>query len=103
MKAGQIDAVLCLASLAGYPNRMRNWRWLLAPLAFLVAISVWLVPMMLATSGIVDPDVLAYRDNILLKQAITRYADSWGHIKPPWYLVTNTIPWLWLPVSLLLP
>lgn len=81
----------------------RDWRWSLAPIAFLVAVGIWLVPMLLAAADVTNPDLIAYRDNILLKQTVTRYTDSWGHIKPPWYLFTNAIPWLWMPVSLLLP
>lgn len=78
-------------------------RWLLLPAAFLLAIAVWLVPMLLVTTGSGDPELLQYRDNILLKQTVTRYAEPWGHLKPPWYLWTNAVPWLWLPLTLLLP
>jgi 4-amino-4-deoxy-L-arabinose transferase-like glycosyltransferase len=78
-------------------------RWLLLPAAFFLAISLWLVPMLLVTTGSGDPELLQYRDNILLKQTVTRYADPWGHIKPPWYLWTHAMPWLWLPFTLLLP
>lgn len=78
-----------------------NWRWLWAPALMLLAIAAWLVPMLLATSGD-DPARLAYRDNILFHQTVTRYANSWGHIKPPWYLWTNAL-WLWLPATALLP
>ena len=78
-------------------------KWLYAPLAFLGAISIWLVPMLLSTTAAAAADLIQYRDDILLKQTITRYAEAWGHIKPPWYLFTNAIPWLWIPVSLLLP
>lgn len=78
-------------------------RWLLAPAAFLCAIALWLVPMLIATSASADPDLLAYRDNILLRQTVTRYADPWGHLKPLWYLFTNAVPWLWLPLTFLLP
>lgn len=80
----------------------RDWRWLLGPGLALVAVAAWLVPMLLATSGD-DPARLAYRDNILFHQTVTRYANSWGHIKPPWYLWTHAVPWLWLPATALLP
>ena len=93
--------------------RVRGWplpaygdgrgRWLLAPALFLLVIGLWLVPMLLATTGSGDPELLQYRDNILLKQTVTRYADAWGHIKPPWYLLTNAVAWLWLPITVLLP
>ena len=93
--------------------RVRGWplpaygsgqgRWLLVPALFLLVIGLWLVPMLLATTGSGDPELLQYRDNILLKQTVTRYADAWGHIKPPWYLLTSAVPWLWLPITVLLP
>ncbi|HLU04922.1 MAG TPA: glycosyltransferase family 39 protein, partial [Woeseiaceae bacterium] len=78
-------------------------RWLLLPAAFFLAIALWLVPMLLVTTGSGDPELLQYRDNILFRQTVTRYADAWGHIKPPWYLWTNALPWLWLPFTLLFP
>jgi len=84
-----------------YRSSARDWRWLLAPVAFLLPILAWLVPMLIAAG--IDPHVAAYRDEILFHQTITRYAESWGHIKPPWYLLTNAVPWLWLPASFLLP
>jgi 4-amino-4-deoxy-L-arabinose transferase-like glycosyltransferase len=102
-----------LALLPWLYARVRGWplprpapgrgRWLLLPSAFLLAIGAWLLPMLIVTSGSGDPDLFQYRDNILLKQTVTRYADAWGHIKPPWYLLTNAVSWLWLPLTLLLP
>lgn len=94
-----------LAARRGWPVLSSSWRdprWLLAPAATLLVVAAWLVPMLLATSG-GAPDLVAYRDNILFNQTVTRYTVSLGHVKPPWYLFTNAIPWLWLPVSLLLP
>lgn len=91
----------------GWPGVARpapaGFRWLLAPAATLIVVSLWLVPMLTAVAASGDPGLAAYRDNILFHQTVTRYADSWGHIKPPWYLLTNAIPWLWLPVTLALP
>ena len=81
----------------------RDWRWAAAPAATMFAVALWLVPMLLATMGGADPELIAYRDNILFHQTITRYADSWGHIKPVWYLVTSAAPWLWVPVTFVLP
>jgi len=80
-----------------------NARWLLAPAGTLLAIGAWLLPMLLVVANSNDAGLIEYRDNILFHQTVTRYADSWGHIKPPWYLLTNAIPWLWLPVTVLLP
>lgn len=81
----------------------RDARWFVAPVATLLVIGAWLVPMLIAVERSGDVALAAYRDNILFHQTVTRYADSFGHIKPPWYLLTNAIPWLWLPVTALLP
>jgi 4-amino-4-deoxy-L-arabinose transferase-like glycosyltransferase len=75
--------------------------WLLGPLAFVLAISVWLVPMLLAAQG--DPAIAAYRDEILFRQTIDRYANAWHHREPFWYFLVNVIPVLWLPLTALLP
>ncbi|HSD68479.1 MAG TPA: glycosyltransferase family 39 protein, partial [Woeseiaceae bacterium] len=77
------------------------WRWALGPLAMLAAIGLWLIPMLLASIN--NPDLAAYRDEILFRQTIDRYANSWTHIRPPWYFLLNVIPPLWLPVSAFLP
>lgn len=79
------------------------WRWLVGPLALVAVIAAWLVPMWVATTGSGDPALIAYRNEILLRQTVTRYADPWGHFRPPWYFVINVIPVFWLPLVLLLP
>jgi 4-amino-4-deoxy-L-arabinose transferase-like glycosyltransferase len=76
-------------------------RWLIGPLAFLLAVSVWLVPMLLAAQT--DPVMAAYRDEILFRQTIDRYANAWHHREPFWYFLLNVIPVLWLPLTALLP
>ena len=94
------------AAWRNWPRRplpARDWRWLVAPTLTLVAVSAWLLPMLGAVAGSGDPALAAYRDDILFHQTVTRYADAWGHIKPPWYLLTNAVPWLWLPVTPFLP
>ena len=48
-------------------------------------------------------DLLAYRNEILFHQTVTRYADAWHHHEPPWYYLTNVIPVLWLPLVALVP
>jgi 4-amino-4-deoxy-L-arabinose transferase-like glycosyltransferase len=75
-------------------------RWISGPLAFLLAIAVWLVPMLAASS---DPSVAAYRDEILFRQTFDRYARAWHHREPFWYFVVNVIPLLWLPLTAMLP
>lgn len=76
-------------------------RWLLGPLAFAAATAVWLAPMLIAAMS--DPTLAAYRDEILFRQTIERYADAWHHREPFWYFVLEVIPWLWLPLTALLP
>jgi 4-amino-4-deoxy-L-arabinose transferase-like glycosyltransferase len=74
-------------------------KWLLALGGFLLGVSLWLVPMLytVATSG--SPDYVAYRDEILFKQTVTRYAQSWHHNKPWYYFLVEVVPALWLPCS----
>jgi len=75
--------------------------WLIGPLAFLLAVSTWLVPMLLAANA--DPTLAAYRDEILFHQTVNRYTDAWHHREPFWYFIVEVIPGLWLPLTLLLP
>lgn len=76
-------------------------RWLLGPLAFVLAVSVWLLPMLLAAQG--DPIIAAYRDEILFDQTVNRYANAWHHREPFWYFLVQVIPGLWLPLTVLIP
>lgn len=90
--------------------RARGWEtpqfgsklnWLLGPLAFLLAVSIWLVPMLLAAR--VDPVLAGYRDEILFHQTVGRYARAWHHHEPFWYFLVQVIPALWLPLTALVP
>ena len=56
----------------------------------LIAIGLWFVPMMIATSA--GGDLLAYRNEILFQQTVTRYADAWHHHEPIWYYFGNDHP-----------
>jgi len=78
-----------------------GWRWWLAPLAMLGTICLWFVPMMIGVAQ-GDTEYLAYRDEILLKQTVGRYATAWHHVKGWHYFLTEVIPALWLPWSVLL-
>jgi hypothetical protein len=69
--------------------------------AMLVTIGVWFVPMMLVTSA--GGELLAYRNEILFQQTVTRYADAWHHHEPFWYYLLEVIPLLWLPLIALVP
>jgi 4-amino-4-deoxy-L-arabinose transferase-like glycosyltransferase len=71
-------------------------------LLMLLVIAGWLVPMLVAVATSDDPALIAYRDNILLKQTAKRYATPSHHVKPLWYYL-GQIPVLWAPLSLLLP
>jgi 4-amino-4-deoxy-L-arabinose transferase-like glycosyltransferase len=78
-----------------------GWRWWLAPMAMLLAISLWFVPMLIAAAD-GAPEYAAYRDEILFKQTVGRYAAAWHHVKGWYYFLAEVIPPLWLPWSLLL-
>lgn len=86
-----------LAPLAG-----GGWRWGLAPAGFVLAAGAWLVPMLVAVAASGDPALVAYRDEILFKQTVQRYAASWHHLKPWYFFLVEVIPPLWLPASALL-
>jgi len=75
--------------------------WLPGAAAMLLAIGLWFVPMMLATAA--GGDLLAYRNEILFEQTVSRYAGAWHHREPPWYYLTRVIPVLWLPLIALVP
>lgn len=79
-----------------------GWRWWLAVDGFLVAVALWFVPMLIAVSMSAAPEYAAYRDEILFKQTVGRYAAAWHHVKPWYYFIVEVIPVLWLPWSLLL-
>jgi 4-amino-4-deoxy-L-arabinose transferase-like glycosyltransferase len=69
--------------------------------AALIAIGLWFVPMMLATAA--GGELLDYRNEILFKQTVTRYADAWHHHEPFYFYLVNVIPVLWLPLIALVP
>lgn len=79
-----------------------GWRWGIAPAMFLLAIALWLVPMLTAVAFSDDPQLRAYRDEILFQQTVKRYAGAWHHNKPFYYYLTTMLS-LWLPLVLLLP
>jgi 4-amino-4-deoxy-L-arabinose transferase-like glycosyltransferase len=87
----------------GWPAAGRIGRPLLVAgaLAMLGAIAVWFVPMWLATSA--SGELLAYRNELLFGQTVTRYAHAWHHREPPWYYLVEVIPLFWLPLVGLVP
>lgn len=77
-------------------------RWALVVPAFLIGVAIWLVPMLVAVATRNDPNLVAYRNEILFQQTVERYASAWHHVKPWYYFLTEVIPPLWLPLSALL-
>lgn len=70
---------------------------------FFVVISLWLVPMLWHVQQSGSPELLAYRDELLFQQTVKRYTQAWHHIRPWYYYLVEVIPFLWLPLSALLP
>jgi 4-amino-4-deoxy-L-arabinose transferase-like glycosyltransferase len=77
---------------------MRAW-W--GPVLMLGMLALWLVPMWMTVERIQSPELLAYRDNILLRQTAERYANAWHHIKPWHYYLTVALPSMWFPLAVL--
>jgi 4-amino-4-deoxy-L-arabinose transferase-like glycosyltransferase len=80
-----------------------GWRWALGPLALFVPILLWALPLLYFAAQPGNAELAAYRDDLLFNQTVNRYTDSWGHLEPWWYYVVEVIPFLWLPLTLLLP
>ncbi len=105
--------VLALFMLLPYAfARLRHWpelphargalRWLAGFGFFLLAIALWLGPMLWRAHALGDAAHAAYVQNILFGQTVHRYADFAGHQRPWWYF-GQVIALNWLPLSLLLP
>lgn len=77
-------------------------RFWLGPLAFLLAIALWVVPMVLVATHAGDPSYQAYLNDILFRQTAGRYAKSWDHHQPVWYHLGVMFS-MWLPLMLALP
>ncbi|RUO79902.1 glycosyl transferase [Idiomarina tyrosinivorans] len=77
-----------------------RWRSFAGVLVMLAVIACWLVPMLLIVYSQNTAELVAYKNNILFKQTGKRYADSWAHVKPWYYMWTSVAPWFWLPASL---
>ncbi|MEO7774583.1 MAG: glycosyltransferase family 39 protein [Steroidobacteraceae bacterium] len=87
---------------AGLPRFAGGWRWLLLLPGLLLGVAPWIVPMLLAVLTSNSADLRAYMNEILYDQTVNRYASAWHHHKPWHYFLTQVIPGLWLPWSLLL-
>ena len=93
-----------IASLRGWNVKVhvRNPKFWLGPLAFVLAACVWLVPMLIAAMGNAGPEYRAYVDDILVRQTAKRYGASWDHGQPVWYFL-EVMATMWLPTVLALP
>lgn len=106
-----------LALLALIPYALMRWRgwnglsdlgrgnalrWSGGALAFLAAIALWFVPMILTATTSGDPEHQAYVNELLFKQTATRYTSAWHHTQPVWYFL-EVIAFYWMPFSLALP
>ncbi|WP_363800028.1 glycosyltransferase family 39 protein [Lysobacter firmicutimachus] len=77
-------------------------RFWLGPLAFVAAVSLWIVPMVTAALSNDDPSYRAYLNDILFRQTAGRYSNSWDHHQPVWYHLGVMLS-MWLPPMLALP
>jgi len=77
-------------------------RWLGGALAFLAAIALWLVPMLLSAKARGTPEYTQYVNNILFHQTADRYSESWAHPQPFWYFLPILL-FNWFPLSLAYP
>ncbi|MFN9731716.1 MAG: ArnT family glycosyltransferase [Pseudomonadota bacterium] len=79
-----------------------GWRWAAGLGAFLLAMLLWFVPVVLQALYDGDAQHRAYLDEILFRQTATRYLDPWHHHEPVWYFL-EVIALFWAPFALLLP
>ncbi|HBK45980.1 MAG TPA: dolichyl-phosphate-mannose--protein mannosyltransferase, partial [Xanthomonadaceae bacterium] len=94
-----------IASLRGWPRvrvQLRDRRFWLGPALFVLAIGLWLGPVLSLALGSGQPEYRAYLDDILLRQTAKRYAQSWDHAQPFWYHFA-TMATMWMPAILALP
>jgi len=79
------------------------WRWALAGLCLAAPVMAWLLPLLLHVAASDDPALHAYRDELLFRQTLTRYADAWHHHHWFGYYLVEVLPPLWMPLTLLAP
>ena len=86
-------------SATGQPGD--GWRWAAGALAFLAAIALWLVPMVVAALSRGTPEYLGYMNDILFNQTARRYAGQvGGHYGKGWYYFIPVLLLHFFPLSL---
>ena len=93
-------AIWCRPVPAAGPQVWGRRAWW-GPVLLLGTLALWLVPMLTMVERIQSPELLAYRDNILLRQTAQRYANAWHHVKPWHYYLTTALPSMWFPLVVL--
>lgn len=69
---------------------------------FVFTIGLWLVPMLWHVQQSGAAELIAYRDELLFQQTVQRYTEAWHHVRPWYYYLLEVIPFLWIPLSVLL-
>lgn len=85
---------------AGTP-KYSGWRWAAGPVIALAAAALWIVPMLVFTSG--DPELNALRGEMLWGDSIRRYIAQPDPDQPFWYYAVEVMPLFWAPIVALLP
>ncbi|GAB4040077.1 MAG: glycosyltransferase family 39 protein [Rubrivivax sp.] len=82
-------------------TRGAGWRWAGGALAFLGAIALWLVPMVISALARGTPEYLGYMQDILFNQTARRYAGQvGGHYGKGWYYFIVVVLLHFFPLSL---
>ncbi len=74
-------------------------RWSSGLVFFLIAIALWLVPLLWTVSDGGSVEQQAYLNDILFRQTAERYANPWVHRQPFWYFAEIMLLF-WMPFSL---
>ncbi len=74
-------------------------RWSSGLVFFLVAMAIWLVPLLWTVSQGGSAEQQAYLNDILFRQTAERYANPWVHRQPFWYFAEIMLLF-WMPFSL---
>jgi 4-amino-4-deoxy-L-arabinose transferase-like glycosyltransferase len=76
--------------------------WLGGAAAFVAAIALWLVPLLLYVHTHDSVTARDYLHDIFFNQTVNRYVHPWNSFQPPWFYL-EVIVTSWLPLTLALP